>query len=433
MGGARMPAHMLRGPPACGPERACLRLACSACLDEQRMWARACALRAALSPVPRPHSPATYLTLPCILSLFPPSVSVIGLAGEVHIFRRACDETGGSYGVSLSEQHVSELLLAHASPPPAPAGSAAAELVRMGFPQRAAEDASGVAFVGEAPELLPGGYACPRCKSRAAELPCRCHVCGLALVSSPHLARSYHHLFPVQVRALRTWGQPGCAAQAVSTGARHSTAAACLSQGYQPPTGHFCRSPPAAPGTAAAPGHNQYLGCCPAAPVLAPGLQPFEEVPDGELHALSARAAVADEARAAAVNGGSAVTHGGAGAGGTAGDRLLGLEVAGAGCGGAPWREAPGAGLACYGCMRPLGGPETGGTAAVAAAAADDVPGMVLRCQLCRQLFCFECDAFIHESLHNCPGCECGGAAAAPPRRGGDGGGGVSKANGKPT
>ena len=30
------------------------------------------------------------------------------------------------------------------------------------------------------------------------ELPCSCHICGLTLVSSPHLARSYHHLFPVR-------------------------------------------------------------------------------------------------------------------------------------------------------------------------------------------------------------------------------------------
>lgn len=26
----------------------------------------------------------------------------------------------------------------------------------------------------------------------------QCHVCGLSLVASPHLARSYHHLFPVK-------------------------------------------------------------------------------------------------------------------------------------------------------------------------------------------------------------------------------------------
>lgn len=28
-------------------------------------------------------------------------------------------------------------------------------------------------------------------------MPASCHTCGLTLVASPHLARSYHHLFPV--------------------------------------------------------------------------------------------------------------------------------------------------------------------------------------------------------------------------------------------
>ncbi|KAG0473289.1 hypothetical protein HPP92_015146 [Vanilla planifolia] len=42
-----------------------------------------------------------------------------------------------------------------------------------------------------------GGYTCPRCKARVCELPTECQICGLALVSSPHLARTYHHLFPV--------------------------------------------------------------------------------------------------------------------------------------------------------------------------------------------------------------------------------------------
>lgn len=26
-------------------------------------------------------------------------------------------------------------------------------------------------------------------------------------------------------------------------------------------------------------------------------------------------------------------------------------------------------------------------------------------CELCGFLFCYDCDYFIHESLHNCPGC----------------------------
>lgn len=37
-----------------------------------------------------------------------------------------------------------------------------------------------------------------RCKARVVDLPCSCHICGLTLISSPHLARSYHHLFPVK-------------------------------------------------------------------------------------------------------------------------------------------------------------------------------------------------------------------------------------------
>ncbi|GFH32341.1 VWFA domain-containing protein, partial [Haematococcus lacustris] len=36
------------------------------------------------------------------------------------------------------------------------------------------------------------------CAGRVGELPGECHVCRLTLISSPHLARSYHHLFPVE-------------------------------------------------------------------------------------------------------------------------------------------------------------------------------------------------------------------------------------------
>lgn len=47
-------------------------------------------------------------------------------------------------------------------------------------------------------KLIGGGYACPQCRSKYCELPVECRICGLMLVSAPHLARSYHHLFPVQ-------------------------------------------------------------------------------------------------------------------------------------------------------------------------------------------------------------------------------------------
>ncbi len=61
------------------------------------------------------------------------SVSVVGLAAEVHVCRRMSDMTGGSYAVALNESHLTELMNAHAPPPPMPAGGArGAELVRQG-------------------------------------------------------------------------------------------------------------------------------------------------------------------------------------------------------------------------------------------------------------------------------------------------------------
>lgn len=46
-------------------------------------------------------------------------------------------------------------------------------------------------------KLGAAGHLCPQCGSKYCELPVECRACGLTLVSAPHLARSYHHLFPV--------------------------------------------------------------------------------------------------------------------------------------------------------------------------------------------------------------------------------------------
>lgn len=39
-------------------------------------------------------------------------------------------------------------------------------------------------------------------------------------------------------------------------------------------------------------------------------------------------------------------------------------------------------------------------------AGGNKITGVRLACPRCRQHFCFDCDLYIHESLHNCPGCE---------------------------
>jgi transcription initiation factor TFIIH subunit 2 len=233
-------------------------------------------------------------------------VSVVGLVAEVYVCRVAATETGGSYEVATSEAHLEQIMVDQATPPPAAPGSSGVSLVRMGFPAKASSAPGAASFVGTSCELQPGAYICPRCKARVDALPAECHVCGLTLVLSPHLARSYHHLFPVRA---------------------------------------------------------------------------FEEV---SLELLDKEGVVA-------------------GSGGIV-DSSITKNI-----------EFPLPGLEnkryCYGCSCLLEAPpaprltSNGRSRAVVLPSAATV--VVLRCPDCRRIFCLDCDAYVHEHLHSCPGCEC--------------------------
>ncbi|KYN31121.1 General transcription factor IIH subunit 2 [Trachymyrmex septentrionalis] len=132
--------------------------------------------------------------------------SVIGLAAELYICKRMANITGGEHSVALDDKHYKEQLNAHIDPPPA-ATRLDAALVKMGFPHHAlhsnAPDTSITVCMchahnsDETVKFMTTGYLCPQCLSKHCELPVECRACGLTLVSAPHLARSYHYLFPV--------------------------------------------------------------------------------------------------------------------------------------------------------------------------------------------------------------------------------------------
>uniref|UniRef100_A0A8C2Q613 General transcription factor IIH subunit n=1 Tax=Cyprinus carpio TaxID=7962 RepID=A0A8C2Q613_CYPCA len=134
-------------------------------------------------------------------------VSVIGLSAEVRVCTILTRETGGSYNVILDESHFKELLMLHVKPPPA-SSSSECSLIRMGFPQHViasisdqdAKPSFSMSHLDSTsePGLTLGGYFCPQCRAKYTELPVECKVCGLTLVSAPHLARSFHHLFPLE-------------------------------------------------------------------------------------------------------------------------------------------------------------------------------------------------------------------------------------------
>ncbi|CAM9369573.1 unnamed protein product [Scytosiphon promiscuus] len=211
--------------------------------------------------------------------------SVVGLGAEMFILRRLSEETGGDYSIAGDENHYRDSLMAQCTPPPTQPGREGtmfADLVRMGFPAETQDVFPSLVYSGNRQELSVSGYSCPRCKTKTSELPSECVICALPLVSSPHLARSYHHLFPVPQ---------------------------------------------------------------------------FDEV--------SAMAAAASAASSAAENG--------SGNGSVAG------EAAAAGPGTSS--------SSCAGCLRDL----------------SELPRY--RCPECKSAFCLDCDMYVHDSLHNCPGC----------------------------
>lgn len=119
----------------------------------------------------------------------------VGMAAELYVLKTLTKKTSGNYIIAVDESHFRDALSTHVIPPPATTRQVSASLIRMGYP-----------VLKRIPQSkpycntpIPGriGYNCPRCSAWLSEMPCECVLCGMTLVSSPHLARSYHHLFPV--------------------------------------------------------------------------------------------------------------------------------------------------------------------------------------------------------------------------------------------
>ncbi|KAF2146060.1 uncharacterized protein K452DRAFT_315320 [Aplosporella prunicola CBS 121167] len=141
-------------------------------------------------------------------------VSIIGMGGRLKICQEICSKTNGGdetvYGVAVDQMHFRDLLMATTTPPvirqtatTTTAAANPASLLMMGFPSRVIEDAPTICACHG--NLTRGGYLCSRCKAKVCSLPATCPSCQLTLILSTHLARSYHHLFPLRNWAEVTW------------------------------------------------------------------------------------------------------------------------------------------------------------------------------------------------------------------------------------
>jgi transcription initiation factor TFIIH subunit 2 len=281
-------------------------------------------------------------------------VSCFALAAEMYICRKLAQETRGTMGVCLDKAHLRDWMHSQCVPPPAIAAAAVnengdgdnggaedalaprekvCEMIPMGFPTRTTSEVATLVHDATAPSgkavLARTAYTCPQCQAKNLELPSDCAVCGLKLVLAPHLARSFHHLFPVnpyveRPASIRGSHDDTSPAGAGDAGPVKSASSTSNGERHQPP--------------------------------LSSSSGAATNDPDpGKLVASSL-----DDDRC------------------------------------------------CYACLRSLAVPSRSAAAGLAAAATTATVELLrFQCPDCCNYFCVDCDAYVHEKLHNCPGCLC--------------------------
>ncbi|KAH7393043.1 hypothetical protein BKA66DRAFT_487078 [Pyrenochaeta sp. MPI-SDFR-AT-0127] len=145
-------------------------------------------------------------------------VCIIGMSARLKICTEIVTRTNAGdaseYTIATDQEMLKELLLATTTPPvirqaavePAgPTPESTAALMMMGFPSRVVEDH--LTMCACHGNLTMGGYTCSRCSAKVCSLPITCPSCQLTLLLSTHLARSYHHLFPLRNWSTVSWSR----------------------------------------------------------------------------------------------------------------------------------------------------------------------------------------------------------------------------------
>lgn len=116
----------------------------------------------------------------------------------MYIYKYLSEATKGHFDVLLNQSHLKDILFQHVAPPPIDMAYNKFRVrrwVHMGFPTMQSNTYPSLCSCHG--EWTYRGFICSRCGAKQCELPTSCRICGLTLVSSSHLARSYHHLFPI--------------------------------------------------------------------------------------------------------------------------------------------------------------------------------------------------------------------------------------------
>ncbi|KAL7544020.1 hypothetical protein ACHAXR_013472 [Thalassiosira sp. AJA248-18] len=332
-------------------------------------------------------------------------VSTVALQAEVHICKKMSDATGGLAGVCMNTGHLRDLVMGHAIPPPINVSEndddvdgdegnfqMTCEFVEMGFPSREGGDvptlvhSSGGAGAsnnkhgdgGVACAINPAtaddrrsnrlitfartGYVCPRCRSRCSDLPSDCAVCGIRLILAPHLARTFHHLFPV--RPFEELNEAEVI-RSVENGKKVETTNGDKVNGKKG---------------------------LEALPILSSSaFTPASSISSSNVTSFM----VSSSTYAMDVQSGQERTESSSSKRIKIGPSIIANSADCDRC--------------CFGCLKVVGCRPLKATNKSNGENREEEGEAILRfqCPECHNIFCPDCDAFLHETLHNCPGCLC--------------------------
>jgi len=306
-------------------------------------------------------------------------VNCLAMCAEMHVCRKIAETSGGVMGVALDGHHMKDLLLNFIAPPPALVKDqnetqTTCVFVPMGFPTRKTEDvptlihataATGTGSVARNDKLIfaKTSYVCPRCKAKTSELPTDCPVCGLKLVLAPHLARSFHHLFPVSPFSEISEDVE------VSSSMNH---VASSGNGDPPATTTATAMPSKVTSSFSLPPVVASSSTCLRKPEKTQSVG-FHD--NGKMKEIKIDSSILFNSKDC--------------------DRC------------------------CFSCLKVIGiqpvedtsitkknkGRRIGGPTSNNNLSTDGSSSLRFQCPDCKNVFCADCDSFLHETLHNCPGC----------------------------
>lgn len=125
-------------------------------------------------------------------------VSIISICGEVTVFKKAAELTGGLFLVPLNSNHFEMILNDFAFP--LESSETTNTLVKFGFPTSAGARGLCCCHLSFHDDL----QECPVCRARVCSLPVQCPICETQLISPLNISKSYHYMYPLKPFAAAT-------------------------------------------------------------------------------------------------------------------------------------------------------------------------------------------------------------------------------------